>query len=105
MTIYQADQYTIPFSIKHNHEVLTPSNVDDVSIAVGDMKKTYSDSSLGFDYSTNQWLFYISKEQTAKMIGATEAQIEIVREGNLFHSAVIAVNVAKSVKPFVQGVN
>lgn len=105
MTIYQADEYVIPFTIKHNNEVLTPSRVYDVSIVIGDIKKTYSDSSLGFDTSTNQWLFYISKEQTAKMIGTTEAQIEIAREGSLFHSAIIAINVAKSVKPFVQGVN
>jgi hypothetical protein len=62
MAIYQADQYIIPFSIRHKKEIVTPEMVSDVTIVIGDLVKRYSENALQF--LDGQWLFPLKREET-----------------------------------------
>ena len=98
MTIYQADIYDIPITITLEDEVVSPSNVDDVIIAIGDMVRSYKKHTLKFE--NGQWVFPLS-EETRKMTGVFQGQAEIVVNGKILHTAVFSVKFAPSVKPFI----
>lgn len=98
MTIYQADIYDIPITITLEDEVVSPDNVDDVIIAIGEMVRSYKKGTLKFD--EGQWIFPLS-EETRKMSGVFQGQAEIVISNDKLHTAVFSVKFAPSVKPFI----
>jgi hypothetical protein len=98
MTIYQADIYDIPITITLEDDVVSPDNVDDVIIAIGEMVRSYKKGTLKFD--EGQWIFPLS-EETRKMSGVFQGQAEIVISNDKLHTAVFSVKFAPSVKPFI----
>lgn len=98
MTIYQSDIYDIPITITLEDEVVSPDNVDDVIIAIGEMVRSYKKGTLKFD--EGQWIFPLS-EETHKMSGVFQGQAEIVISNDKLHTAVFSVKFAPSVKPFI----
>lgn len=103
MVIYQADQYVIPFTIKHNNKIVTINDITNVKIAVGDIVRSYTEGNLAFDSTTSAWMFYVSKSETAKISGVVETQVEVEMTSEIYHSAIISTNVAKSMRVFLQG--
>ena len=84
MAIYQGDQYSIPFSIRHNGEIVTPDTADDVVIAIGDIVRAYSEGTL--TYVDEKWLFPIYKEETLKMPDSISYQVQIHYGADIIHS-------------------
>jgi len=64
MQIVQGDEYILPVKIKQGTSTLTPTDVSDVRIQVGDTLKTYSKNELTFNTTTNEWLYQLTQEQT-----------------------------------------
>ena len=65
MAIYQGDQYSIPFLVRHGGEIVSPDMVTDRVIAIGDIVRSYRDATLS--YFEGKWLLPIQKEETLKM--------------------------------------
>lgn len=84
MAIYQGDQYSIPFRIRHNGEIVTPDSVDDVVIAIGDIVRAYSDNTL--TYIDGKWLFPIYKEETLNLPDDNSYQVQLHYGGDIFHT-------------------
>jgi hypothetical protein len=100
MIIYQADKFTIPFTIRFREQIVTPDTVGDVRIAIGDMVRSYKEGTLA--YEEGKWLFALS-EETTEMTGIVQGQVELIIADTVIHSATFGVKFAKSVKPFVNG--
>ena len=100
MIVYQADQFTIPFTLRFKQEIVTPDIVGDVKIAIGDMVRSHKEGTLV--YEEGKWLFPLG-EETKDMSGLYEGQVEIIIAGTKIHSPVFGVKFAKSVTPFIRG--
>ena len=100
MAIYQADQYMIPFSIRHKKDIVTPEMVSDITIVLGELVKKYSDETLSF--SDGKWLFPLTREETIRMSENAECQIEIIYGDNIVHSKPFDVKVKSSLKHFIK---
>jgi hypothetical protein len=100
MAIYQADQYMIPFSIRHKKDIVTPEMVSDVTIVLGELVKRYSENTLSF--LDGKWLFPLTREETIRMSESAECQIEIIYGDNIVHSKPFTVKVKSSLKPFIK---
>ena len=101
MAIYQADQYMIPFTIRHDKNIVTPENSSDVTIVIGDLIKRYSDNTLLF--VDNEWLFPLAKEETIKMTDRAKCQVEVKYGNNIIHSKPFDIKVKASLNPFIRG--
>lgn len=100
MAIYQGDQYSLPFTIKKSGEIVTPEEVEDVTIALEDIVRSYKDETLKYEDGT--WLFPLTKEETSRMMDNTKCQIEVVFGNDMVHSKVFDVKVKKSLRHFVK---
>jgi len=52
--VVKGDAYILPIKIMQGTSPLTPSDVTDVRIQVGDILKTYSKNEITFDTTTNE---------------------------------------------------
>lgn len=95
-TIYQGDQYYIPFRIDRAGKVVTPLDVDGLKIVVGSVVQSYPDGVLSFDGDEN-WLFRLDAESSRHMSNSVCCQIEIQTGGNLEHSSAFYIDVKKSI--------
>ena len=84
MAIYQGDQYSIPFLIRHGGEIVTPDTVTDLVIAIGEVVRSYSDGTLS--YFEGKWMFPIYKQETLKMPEGVSYQIQIHYGKDIIHS-------------------
>ena len=96
MVIYQGDQYKIPFTIRHKKVIVTPENAVDVSIALGDKVKSYSDGSLLFN--DGKWLFPLTAEESVKMLDREECQVQIKYGDDIVHSKRFDVKAKETVE-------
>lgn len=100
MIIYQADIYDIPIKITMNGKLVSPSTADDVTIAIGNMVRSYKKGDLTFD--GEYWIFPLS-EETRKMEGVCQGQAQVKIGRNRVHTQVFGVKFAPSIKPFISG--
>lgn len=100
MAIYQGDQYSIPFSIRHNKDIVAPEMVSDVTIVLGELARRYSDKTLSF--IDGKWLFPLTREETIRMPETAKCQIEIIYGDNIVHSKPFDVKVKSSLKHFIK---
>ena len=91
MTIYEGDQYLIPFGIKAKSRVITPENSTDVIIALGDMVKSYGEGELIF--ADNKYYFPLNKEESLAMPKDATCQIEIHINQDILHSKQFSVKI------------
>lgn len=84
MAIYQGDQYSIPFLVRHGGEIVSPDMVTDLVIAIGDIVRSYRDGTLS--YFEGKWLFPIYKEETLKMPDDVSYQIQVHYGKDIVHS-------------------
>lgn len=94
-TIYQADQYYIPFLVEQDGKVITPDDVDGIRISLGGIIKSYPDGDLLF--VDDEWLFKLEAKNSQMMIGEIPCQIEVKKGTDRQHSPVFSVDVKKSV--------
>ena len=98
MAVYQADQYYKPYTIRRNGEIVTPDNVNDVAIAIGDEEQRYSKGTLKF--YQGKWLFHLTSDKTKNMRGLQKSQVEVLVENNIVHSKIIGVKIAPTMEVF-----
>lgn len=84
MAIYQGDQYSIPFLIRHGGEIITPEMVTDLVIAIGEVVRSYSDGTLS--YFEGKWMFPIYKRETLKMPDDLSYQVQLHVGDDIIHS-------------------
>lgn len=84
MAIYQGDQYSIPFTIRRRDEIISPEDITDVVIAIGDLARSYKDGDLS--YSEGKWFFPIYKQETLKMPEDVSYQIQLHFGKDIIHS-------------------
>lgn len=96
MVIYQGDQYKIPFTIRHKKDIVTPETAKDVSIALGDKVKRYSDGSLLFN--DGKWLFPLTAEESVKMLDWIDCQVKIKYGDDVVHSREFSIKIKKTLE-------
>ena len=101
MAIFQGDQYSIPFEIAESNAIVTPENVDDVRIVIGNMERRYSDNTLSF--AEGKWLFPLYSSETACLCGHIRGQVEITHGDNISHSETFCISVKESLPIFKKG--
>lgn len=69
LTAMQGDAYEIPFSISQEDTPITPSNCQDLEIAIGKIIKRYSDKEIRFD--GKEWFVQLTQEETFEMESVT----------------------------------
>lgn len=84
MAIYQGDQYSIPFLVRHGGEIISPDMVTDIVIAIGDIVRSYKDGTLS--YFEGKWMFPIYKQETLKMPDDVSYQIQLHIGADIIHS-------------------
>lgn len=84
MAIYQGDQYSIPFLIRHGGEIVSPNMVTDVAIAVGDIVRSYLDGDL--TYFDGKWMFPIYSQETLRMPDDVSYQVQLRIGTEIIHS-------------------
>ena len=94
-SIHQGDQYYIPFTINLNGEDASPSTVDDVRIAVGNIFGIYSKGTV--KYNNGKWMLFVPKKMTEKMFKSTFAQVEVRIGDNYIYADKQIVNVSDSI--------
>ena len=97
MTLHQGDQYVIPVEIKNATGVITPDDVDDVRIQIGDELRQYSDGGLTFDAENKKWLFYITEEKTRTFTGSINMQVGILVGTDIVYSSVQKIKLERSI--------
>lgn len=94
-TIYQADQYYIPFVVEQDGKSITPADVDGVRIALGGVIKSWPDGDLLF--VDGEWLFRLEAKNSQTMLGDVPCQIEVKKGTDRQHSPVFFIDAQKSV--------
>ena len=84
MAIYQGDQYSIPFLIRHGGEIVSPEMVTDVAIAIGEIVRSYKDGTLS--YFDGKWMFPIHREETLRMPESVSYQVQLHIGTDFIHS-------------------
>lgn len=88
MIIQKGEQYIIPIKIKQGSQVVTPADVTDVRIQVGEYLKEYSKDEISFNIDTQEWEFPLTQEMTVSSYELTvPVQVGIKDNNNIFYSA------------------
>lgn len=98
----QGDSYMLGISILNNAGMpVTPADVADVEITIGDLKKKYSDAAISFNNGV--WMFPLSQEETfGCMPAAPKAQVRVkwangIVEGKPLYGIRIHESISKEV--------
>ena len=92
--IVQGDQYIIPIKIIKGSSPLTPADVSDVRIQVGNLLKTYSKNEITFNTDTNEWQYSLSQEQTFDFEGEfVKVQVGVKVENDIVYSIAKSINI------------
>lgn len=76
VTMMQGDSYNIPVSLKLNGNVLTPQDVSEIEICIGEnLRKTLSGGTVGYDETTQEWFFRPTQEETLALTANESYQI------------------------------
>lgn len=96
--IQQGNQYPLPIKIISNNQPITPTDVDDVRIQVGDYLYSYQDGGLTFNIETNEWIFPLTEQMTQSFTNLrTPVQVGIKKNDRFIYSAIQNVDVGKSI--------
>lgn len=98
----QGDSYRLGFTVLNNAKsVVTPSDIKDMEITIGHIRKTYRNAQIVF--KEGKWLFPISQEESfGYWPKAVKAQIRImwangIVEGKPIHGVRINESISKEV--------
>lgn len=63
----QGDSYDLRVEVINSlGAVITPTDVSNIEITVGGVKKTYTKSEITFDTEAQKWIYHLSQEETFK---------------------------------------
>lgn len=98
MKIMQGDQYYVPIELCFDKEKVTPENVDDVRIQIGDILQSYSEGQLTYSPESQVWLFHLTQNQTRSILD-TEVpfQFAVKRGDEIYHSSVSKIPFDRSI--------
>lgn len=82
--IHQGDQYYLPFSIENDSDIVTPNDIDDVRIRIGNIIKVFSKGELL--YEDNMWLFPILQKNSLNWQGPIDCQLQFKQGNNIITS-------------------
>lgn len=98
----QGDSYSLGFTVMNNAgSTITPSDVIDVEISIGHLRKTYSSGKVTFN--DGRWFFPLNQEETfGYWPKSVDAQIRVkwksgVVEGKAIHGVRINESISKEV--------
>ncbi len=94
-TIYQADQYYIPFRVEQDGKIVKPEDVDGVRLSLGGVTQSWPDG--GLIFRGEHWMFRLTAAHSEKLIGSVPCQVEIKRGEDRQHSRVHHVDVQRSI--------
>lgn len=93
-SIVKGDKYILPIKILQGTTPLTPTDVTDVRIQIGNVLKTYSKSELTFDTVNNEWQFPLTQEQTFAFADTMEKlQVGVKIGQDITYSTTHTINV------------
>ena len=92
--IHQGDQYYLPFYIENDSNPITPNDIDDVRIKVGNIIKVYSKG--GLLYDNNIWLFPIVQKNSLKWQGPIDCQLQFKQGDTIITSKKYTIQVDPS---------
>lgn len=84
--IHQGDQYYLPFQVENDSNPITPNDVDDVRIKIGNVVKVYSKGGLLYEYENDTWLFPIFQKNSLNWQGPMECQLQFKQGDNVITS-------------------
>lgn len=82
--IHQGDQYYLPISIENNSIFITPNDIDDLRIKIGNIVKVFSKGELL--YEDNNWLFPILQKNSLNWRGPIECSVQLKQGNNIITS-------------------
>ena len=114
MSIHKGDQYDVPVKVTYgkNHTIVTPDNVDEMTIKIGSVSKSFPDGDLTFDSETKsfpdgdltfdsengRWLYPITAEETDLLnAGDVSFQVRIRIADDIIHSDIKYINISGSI--------
>lgn len=93
--IQQGAQYYLPFRIRQNGTVLSPDNVDDVKIKVGDVTKQFSKGEL--TYTGETWMYQLKQEYTMRLVNDAKVQVSVRIGNNIYPSPLFKIHIGTSI--------
>lgn len=94
--IHQGDDLYIPFEIERDGVAISPEDVIDVRVCIGDEVKAYSNGELTFH--DNAFLYHISSIESKKYSGIIDCQVEVSYGKNEIHSEILPIKILKTKK-------
>ena len=98
----QLDQYKIPIQVIMGESVITPDDVSDLVIKLGNNQLSYSNNEITYNASDGAWEFPLTAEMSKNMAGNTLLQVAVIQDDEQILSAVQIVNVNASIIEEVQ---
>lgn len=102
VNIMQGDQYEIEFRLSDASHVLTPTDVTDVEIVLGTLKKSVA-TGVHYVADTQTWNFPVTQEETLALISAPQqAQIRVkFTDGDVIGQRLCGIDIQSSLSKVV----
>lgn len=100
MAIHNGDQYAIPVTVTFGDDntKITTDNVDEITIKIGKVPKSYPNGELLFDSEQEEWLYPITKDESDSLKSSSvNFQVRIKIGDNIIHSDVKFINAMYSI--------
>ena len=89
VVIHQGDQYLIPIQVFSGEEEMTPDTLDDLTVKIAGVVKSYSANEMEYDAVLGCWLYPLDSYQSRSIKrNRTDAQIAVRIGDSCFYSAV-----------------
>lgn len=97
MIIHKGEQFSLPFFITKDDDVISDNNVDGVRIKIADTLCEWPNGDLIYDSESQNWLFPLSEDQTLKWSsGMQMAQVAIKIGDNFIKTDNFKINIKES---------
>lgn len=93
-TIQQGDQYYLPFTIENDSTIISPENIEDIRIKIGNVIKKFSLGELLFE--DNNWLFPITQKNSLSWKGPVKCQAQYKQNNNIITSDIYEIYIKTS---------
>lgn len=97
MDIIKGESYRVAFVLRDGNYVLTPEDVDEVRIALGNQIANYPTGTLTFDTEEKTWQFPMTQKNTYSFIGTTvDYQVQVKINDEVFSSKKTPIKIHES---------
>ena len=96
MTIMQGDSYPIYIELTQDGDVLTPDQIAELEVCVGDqLRYLYSSGGVSFDKDSNEWMIYPTQQETLGLEIGSHVVMVRVRYQSIVSEEVVGLNVGR----------